>query len=291
MRVLNSPKVYLIARPQVVKEGLDEFLQDHDFRWPTPTDGVKDAELLVEICGRQCYQSFGNKAGSKTNFRYIQNLIGRLPDGSWRDGAAHGSVCEHPCWSFIVTGSGRGFSAEQIRHRSGWAYSELSTRYVDMEREKEEGTWEPGFCLPPMAQLSEATSVAMTQMLKDSQNKYIQMVEMVERDLKNRKDFMDALSGVSEKERDRLLRKAARGAARDVLPLATEAIMVMSANARALWNCIVLRGNEHAEAVIRQVYVQLAKIMEKEMPALFHGIKYSKGWDGNEVVTMPREKL
>ena len=55
----------------------------------------------------------------------------------------------------------------------------------------------------------------------------------------------------------------ARGAARDILPIATEAIMVMSANARAIWNCIVLRGNEHAEAVIRDIYVQVAKIKEE----------------------------
>ena len=88
-----------------------------------------------------------------------------------------------------------------------------------------------------------------------------------------------------------MLRKAARGAARDILPIATEAIMTMTANARALWNCIVLRGNEHAEAVIRAVYVQIAKIMEKEMPALYHGLTYQKCWDGTEVVTMPRDKL
>jgi thymidylate synthase ThyX len=88
-----------------------------------------------------------------------------------------------------------------------------------------------------------------------------------------------------------MLRKAARGAARDILPIATEAIMVMSANARAIWNCIYLRANEHAEAVIREIYVQIAKIMEKEMPALFNGLKYEKCWDGSEVVLLPRDKL
>ena len=88
-----------------------------------------------------------------------------------------------------------------------------------------------------------------------------------------------------------MMRKAARGAARDILPIATEAIMTMSANARAIWNCIVLRGNEHAEAVIRNIYVQIARYMEKEMPALFYGIKYEKCWDGSDVVIMPRDKL
>ena len=67
--------------------------------------------------------------------------------------------------------------------------------------------------------------------------------------------------------------------------------MTMSANARAIWNCIVLRANEHAEAVIRDIYVQIAKIMEKEIPALFNGLKYEKCWDGSECVIMPRDKL
>ena len=102
---------------------------------------------------------------------------------------------------------------------------------------------------------------------------------------------MSELSAYDDRTAKRMLRKAARGAARDILPIATEAIMVMSANARALWNCIYLRGNEHAEAVIRIIYVQLARIMEQEMPALFHGLRYEKCWDGTEQVLLPRDKL
>jgi len=122
MRILTKPKVYLIARPQIVESGIEAFLKDQKLDWPTPTEGVKDAERLVEICGRNCYMSYGNKAGSKTNKRYIQNLLGRNDDGTFKPGPAHGSVCEHPNWTFLVVGAGRGFSHEQVRHRSGWAY-------------------------------------------------------------------------------------------------------------------------------------------------------------------------
>lgn len=291
MRILKSPKVYLITRPQIVEEGINSFLQEQGLEWPTPIEGVKDAERLVEIAGRCCYMSFGNKAGSKTNAKYVKNLIGINEDGSWKSGPAHGSVCEHPCWSFLIVGAGRGFSHEQVRHRTGWAYSQLSTRYCDFEREEEEGTWEPGFCIPPLAQLTEETNSQFAEKLKQSQQAYCELLKFIEEDLKTNSKFLDTLSSYSENEKKRMLRKAARGAARDILPIATEAIMTMSANARAIWNCIVLRGNEHAEAVIRDVYVQIAKIMEKEMPSLFFGIKYESCWDGSEIVIMPRDKV
>lgn len=291
MRILKAPKVYLVARPQIVEDGLNEFLKDQKLDWPTPTEGVKGAERLVELSGRCCYMSFGKKAGSKTNRKYIQNLLGREEDGSFKPGPAHGSVCEHPCWSFLIVGAGRGFTHEQVRHRTGWAYSQLSTRYCDFEREEEEGTWEPGFCVPPLAQLSEEAHAAFNEKIKKSQQAYCELLALIENDLKNSPLFMQTLASYEERERKRMLRKAARGAARDILPIATEAIMVMSANARAIWNCIYLRANEHAEAVIREIYVQISKIMEVEMPALFNNIKYEKCWDGSEVVIMPRDKL
>ena len=291
MRILSSPKVYLIVRPQIVEEGLNAFLGDQGLLWPTPTEGVKDAERLVEVAGRLCYMSYGNKAGSKTNLRYIQNLLGINEDGTWKSGPAHGSVCEHPTWSFLIVGAGRGFSHEQVRHRTGWAYSQLSTRYCDFEREEEEGTWEPGFCVPPLAQLSDGARESFTAKLKQSQESYCELLKLIEADLQANSNFIETLSGYNEREKKKTLRKAARGAARDILPIATEAMMVMSANARAIWNCIVLRGNEHAEAVIREVYVQIARIMEKEMPSLFNGLEYKKCWDGSQVVTMPRDKL
>ena len=291
MRILNAPKVYLIARPQIVQEGLNAFLEEQGLRWPTPVEGVTDAERLVEVAGRCCYMSFGNKAGSKTNAKYLQNLIGFNEDGTWKSGPAHGSVCEHPTWSFLIVGAGRGFSHEQVRHRTGWAYSQLSTRYCDFERQEEEGTWEPGFCIPPLSQLSENANDAFAEKLRPSQQAYCELLKIIENDLQNNPKFMQTLAPYEERERKRMLRKAARGAARDILPIATEAIMVMSANARAIWNCIVLRGNEHAEAVIRDIYVQMAKIMEIEMPSLYRGIKYEPCWDGTEIVTMPRDKL
>src|SRR5207244_11996269 len=43
----------------------------------------------------------------------------------------HGSVLEHAVWNFVITGVSRTLTHELVRHRAGWAYSQLSQRYVD----------------------------------------------------------------------------------------------------------------------------------------------------------------
>lgn len=295
MRICLEPKVYLIAKSMLHVDGIKKFLSEQDLDWPTEhlgSDAPSGAEQLTEIAGRCCYMSFGKKAGSKTNQAYLNNLLGRMQDGSFRDGPAHGSVLEHANFSFLVVGAGRGFSHEQVRHRAGFAYSQLSTRYCDFERDEAvEGTWDPGFTVPPLGQLKPTTTVAIMESHNAAIDAYKRILMMVEDDLRHNQEFMVELAKHPVKEQERMLRKAARGAARDVLPNGTEAIMVMTANARAIWNTCYLRASEHAEAEIRSVWVQVMRIMEEEMPNVFSGIKYAKLWDGSEAVILPREKI
>lgn len=300
MRICTQPKVYLVAKSEIAP-GVVEFLEEEGLRWPTeelwgtkgPDKGTpSDAEQLTELAGRICYMSFGKKAGSKTNRDYLDNLLGRTPEGGFREGPAHGSVLEHANFTFLVTGAGRGFSHEQVRHRAGWAYSQLSTRYCDFERdEAEDGTWDPGFTIPPLGQLDSSTRQAIEESHRRALDEYKRVLGMIEDDLRGNPEFMAELARYPERERSRMLRKAARGAARDVLPNATEAILVMTANARAIWNTIYLRASEHAEAEIRSVYVQVARIMEREMPSVFRGLIFEKLWDGSEAVKLPRDKI
>jgi len=201
------------------------------------------------------------------------------------------SVVEHPNWTFVIVGAGRGFSHEQVRHRVGVAYSQLSTRYCDFEREEEEGTWDPGFVVPPLAQLDPLTKFKFEEKIEQSREAYKELLNLIMDDLSKHDGFKQTLSKYPPQEQKRMLRKAARGAARDILPICTEAIMTISENARTIWNTIVQRANEQAEAVIRSIYVQIARIMEKEMPSLFYGLEYYEAWDGSTCVRMPREKL
>jgi thymidylate synthase (FAD) len=86
-------------------------------------------EVLVELAGRKCYDSFGLKAGRKTNRDYIANTqAGEVP---------HGSIMYHAKMSFFIGGLSRRMSHELIRHYVGadrteeGSPSQESTRYVE----------------------------------------------------------------------------------------------------------------------------------------------------------------
>lgn len=97
------------------------------------TDGagrkLSDNELLIELAGRKCYNSFGRKAGRKSNAEYIANTqSGDVP---------HASILYHAKLSFFIAGVSRRVSHELIRNYVGadrteeGAPSQESTRYVE----------------------------------------------------------------------------------------------------------------------------------------------------------------
>jgi thymidylate synthase ThyX len=91
-------------------------------------DNVSDNELLVELAGRKCYDSFGFKAGKKTNAEYIANTQGgEIP---------RASILYHAKMSFFFAGISRRVSHEIIRNYVGadrdeeGAPSQESTRFT-----------------------------------------------------------------------------------------------------------------------------------------------------------------
>src|SRR5262249_17871124 len=118
VRVIREPCVYLVGRQVVGQEEVDRFLADHGVSWQTDTEVA--AEHLVEVAGRVCYLSFA-KPRPGGNKAYLDHILD----------VAHGSVIEHAVWNLLVTGVSRSLSHELVRHRAGWAYSQLSQRYVD----------------------------------------------------------------------------------------------------------------------------------------------------------------
>lgn len=87
-----------------------------------------DNELLVELAGRKCYDSFGLRAGKKTNADYIANTqAGEIP---------HASILYHAKMSFFFAGISRRVSHEIIRNYVGadrdeeGAPSQESTRFT-----------------------------------------------------------------------------------------------------------------------------------------------------------------
>lgn len=122
--------------PQCVPDEITESSADADkLRALFPHAGFQDDrrltdnELLVELAGRKCYDSFGLKAGRKDNASYIEHTQTMPPP--------HASITYHAKMSFFIAGVSRRVSHELIRNYVGadrteeGAPSQQSTRYVE----------------------------------------------------------------------------------------------------------------------------------------------------------------
>ena len=256
-KIIHEPQVYLVGRQDLDRAEIDRFLGDHGMNWETDTE-VR-GEQLIEAGGRLCYVSYGK--GRKTNEEYIGNIIGRK----------HGSVLEHAAWNFIISGVSRTFTHELIRHRAGWAYSQLSQRYVDESD----------------ASYVEPTIIAEDPQLHETWQRAIETAHAAYLDLVGTLSAKLEAAGVKGTSR----RKMAREAARSVLPNATETMIFCTVNARALRHFIELRGSEGAEAEIRRVAVQFLRIMQQEAPSVFGDYEILTLENGTEVTSTPNEKV
>src|SRR3954469_5564364 len=199
----TDPVVTLLARPSFVEP-------DHlSVRWlGESTDG----ERLAEFAGRLCYMSQKNPANRATR-DYLENIKKQ----------GHGSVLEHANYSLLLEGVSRSLTHELVRHRAGFAYSQLSQRYVDES--------EAHFVVPPAIVGVEALEKEWQAQIDGAQKSYVSLVE----------HLMERYAWVGDKVHRR---KMAREAARGVLPNSTETKIVVTANARAWRTMLELRSSE-----------------------------------------------
>jgi thymidylate synthase (FAD) len=257
IRVIQEPTVYLVGRQTVDDAELDRFLADHGVAWQTDTEVA--GERLTEVAGRVCYMSFARPRPGG-NQAYLGHILE----------VGHGSVLEHAAWNFIFVGCSRTLTHELIRHRAGWAYSQLSQRYVD---ESVAEYVEPD-CIAADPELHRIWLDAVA----NSHQAYVRLTEKLQEAFKD--------------EPDRTLRrKLARQAARSVLPNATETKIFVTANARALRHFIEMRASRHAETEIRKLAVQVLRVMQKEAPHLFADYQLVPLPDGTHEATTPHRKV
>jgi thymidylate synthase (FAD) len=261
MRIVHEPEIYVVGRQSMNSAEVRRFLDDHATEWHT--DSEIGSELVVELAGRVCYMSFGEKQFRKTNAGYVGNLIDK----------GHGSVLEHAVWDLLITGVSRSLTHELVRHRAGVGVSQLSQRYVD------ESTAD--FVEPAVIAGDAALHATWQSAVEAAHTAYMALVDGLE-------------ARVAEKHPDLprvQRRKMAREAARSVLPNATETKVLLSANARALRWIMTLRGSEGAEPEIRKLAVKLARVMRQEAPNLFGDLEIIQLNDGTEGVAAGHTKV
>ncbi len=255
----TEPRIYLIARPALDLDAFFAFLSDRGLDW-RPSDDAGDAEHTVEVCGRLCYLSFTDDTSRIRfpNAAYVRNLIDK----------GHESVLEHATWTFIIDRVSRAFTHQLVRHRIGFAYSQLSQQYHD-EREAE-------FVEP--AGLSGDAKATWKSAVAQSLDAY-------RRILAASADSADA----DGREMDAEHRRLVRSAARSVLPNATATAIAVTANARALRHFLSLRGATLGDVEMRLVSARLLEHLQSEAAALFADFHLETADDGWPLVTQRRD--
>jgi thymidylate synthase (FAD) len=262
IKVITEPKVYILASLTAKEYEGERFLADNGTPdWTTDTE--YDADGIVEFCGRLCYDSF-KKPRPGGNRAYIDHILE----------VGHGSVLEHAVWTLILTGISRSLSHELVRHRAGLSPSQLSQRYVDSSA--------VAFVLPPMYASLPGDHAAVNEWrcaCDCALDSYRQLVEIAE--------TLPAWKGIEDRT---LRRKAAREAARSVLPNCTETKVALTGNARAWRWLLELRGSIHADAEFRRLAVAIYRALAPEAPGLFGDFALAER-DGTEVLGCRHHKV
>jgi thymidylate synthase (FAD) len=218
-----------------------------------------DGERLAEFAGRLCYMNQHNPANPTTR-DYLQNIKKQGP----------GSVLEHANYSLLLEGVSRSLTHELVRHRPGFAYSQLSQRYVDES--------EAAFVVPPAIVGDEALEGAWRAQIEAAQASYVALVAQL----------MERYGWVADKVHRR---KMAREAARGVLPNSTETKIVVTGNARAWRTMLELRSSEGAELEIRRAAVAVLRVLQAEAPAFFSDFEIYVAEDRREAARVVYHKV
>jgi len=218
-----------------------------------------DGERLAEFAGRLCYMSQHNPA-KRTTREYLENIK--------RQG--HGSVLEHANYSLLLEGVSRSLTHELVRHRAGFAYSQLSQRYVDESQ--------ASFVVPPAVIGDQRLEAAWREHIEGAQTQYVALVE----------SLMERYGWVADKVHRR---KMAREAARSVLPNATETKIVVTGNMRAWRTMLELRASEAAELEIRRLAVQVLRVLQLEAPGFFSDFEIYTADDRREAARVGHHKV
>lgn len=249
-------QIYLIAATALT-DGMQRFLADRQLTW-VHDGAASDAERAAEAAGRVCYMSFGDRQHRKSTAEYLANIIAQ----------GHGSVLEHANFTLLVDGITRALSHQLVRHRVGFAYSQLSQQYND----------ESG------ATFAEPEGLSRDAGLQQRWNRWSDETLSLYGALLRFNGHDTAADGASltKKERSRL----ARSIARSVLPNATLTTLVTTGNARAWRYLLRTRGDIAGDLEMRAYCVAAYRILNGIAPHLFAGFGIGEDALGSFVRTV-----
>ncbi len=144
----------------------------------------------------------------------------------------HTSVLEHAYVTFRITGVSRSFTHQLVRHRIG-AFSQQSQRYVNEKNFT--------YTTPPKIEKNPAAKEVFDSFMNHSKDVYMKLQEL----------------GIPNED------------ARFVLPNSVNSEIVFSTNFRELRHIFKVRGVKQAQWEIREVCIEMLKILKEKVPDVF----------------------
>lgn len=258
---LQEPGVALVAQTTTSHESYQGFLHgfhhELDFEQYMEDPPADDATHLSKLAGQLCYMSFGPVRTKNVDAqRYIDGIKEQK----------HGSVLEHPNFSFLFYGVSRSFTHELVRHRAGFGFSQVSQRYVSGKTLR--------FVERPEFVKHSLLHEEFKRRIDDAAATYDRTAYLLTETMK------DQLASLSKTE----ARKAVNQAARSVLPNETEAPIVVTGNARSWRHFLEMRGSKFAEPEIRAVACRVLYILSEVTPEIFSDYQVKELTDGSFVI-------
>ncbi len=280
---LKSPGVALVAMPRFLPMEATHFVNsfgdtfdaaDYENDWFTEKKHtfddsslkIDDGTALCKFAGQTCYLSFGEKR-TRNDPEGVKKYFDNIKS------SGHGSVIEHAYYSMIVWGVDRAFSHEMVRHRAGWAFSQLSQRYVNGKTLR--------FVERPEYQEDPILHARFERWIDAASDEYdhraVDLSTMMQ----------DALAKMPSTER----RKAVNQAARNCLPNETETVVVLTGNVRAWRHVLEMRASPHADLPISKVMLCAYEILRAVSPVLFDDYEISSNDGKRDYLTTPHRKV
>lgn len=259
---LKEAGVALITKPQTdLSHGVKAFLRGFGRGYERYIEDevvLSDADQLSKFAGQICYMSLGDvRTMNKDASKYFNNIKEQK----------HGSVFEHPNFSFLFWGIDRAVSHELVRHRAGFGFSQVSQRYVD----------------------DKDLRFILNEEFDDGGALFLNFVEGCSSALEKYQNVVEHLSSryadgnMSKRE----LRKRVNQSARRMLPNCTETAIVTTMNARGLRHFCEMRASRHADLPINDLALKVYRIAKHVAPIIFEDYEEQLQPDGvhREIVT------
>lgn len=208
-------------------------------------------ERVIATAAKLCYSASGigdlfDGLTPEKSAEFVQKLMNM----------GHESPIEHVSFTFGIEGISRACSHQLVRHRIA-SYSQQSQRYVNMN--------DFSFVTPPSIAKNDNVNAIYNQFIENIAGCYRTLQSMLS------EDFYKKLvaDGMDEKKAKQTAEKLANEDARFILPNACETKIVVTMNARSLYNFFAHRCCNRAQWEIRDVAEQMYKLVYGLAPTLF----------------------